>query len=536
MRAADVFAIVPATANTLAKLARGFADDLLTNAALAARVPIVVAPAMNAAMYEHPATRENLRLLIARGVSDRRTGRRLSGRARVGVGRLAEQDEILAAIDGAFAERTNSRDNACSSRRVPRAKRSIRCASSPTPRPERWASNSRAKPGARRARDARVGPTLLEPPAGAEVLRVSSAQEMYDATLGAFAGADVAIASAAMADWRPAVTFAHKVKKFDSVTRSNSSARRTSWPRSEAGKPTRSWSGSPRKPTTTNARAQKLSGKHLDAIALNDVPAAPVSARARTRSCCSGARRTQTLGNGVEGQLARALWDALGGLRSECRAARDRRRQHRDETRRISHGPAGGRIAQMWRLGTARRRTADEIGDLVSALFASSLAPEEIESIASRASCPKTIASWPRRAWPTSVASRVLSAATQTSIEVATDRPREVGSDLVCGRSPRGSGNGAPAIVIGFGTATTFSAISREGAYLGAAIAPGIQISIDALVERTAKLPQVALEAPAHVIGRRDVGRYSRESSTASSGQTEGLVARMKRELGDGTR
>ena len=82
VRAADVLAIVPATANTIAKLAQGIADDLLTNAALAATIPLILAPAMNGAMYEHPATIENLRLLRSRGaiVVEPETG--FSGRAR----------------------------------------------------------------------------------------------------------------------------------------------------------------------------------------------------------------------------------------------------------------------------------------------------------------------------------------------------------------------------------------------------------------------------------------------------------------------
>ena len=71
VREAEVFAIVPATANVIAKIAYGIADDLLTNAALAARIPLIVAPAMNTAMLEHPATVDNLRTLEARGVDDR---------------------------------------------------------------------------------------------------------------------------------------------------------------------------------------------------------------------------------------------------------------------------------------------------------------------------------------------------------------------------------------------------------------------------------------------------------------------------------
>jgi phosphopantothenoylcysteine decarboxylase / phosphopantothenate---cysteine ligase len=98
--AADVYAIAPASANTLAKLAHGLADNLLTSAALAATCPVLVAPAMNNHMWEHPATRANLDLLRARGVAvvDPGTGE-LASRGEYGAGRLAEPPELLAAIE-----------------------------------------------------------------------------------------------------------------------------------------------------------------------------------------------------------------------------------------------------------------------------------------------------------------------------------------------------------------------------------------------------------------------------------------------------
>ena len=201
-------------------------------------------------------------------------------------------------------------------------------------------------------------------------------------------------------------------------------------------------------------------------------------------------------------------------------------------------GAAGGRILQMWRLGTARRRTADEIGIAFAALFRrSNLTPEAIEAIAVSSVVPQN----DRELAAACVAyvgraPRYFSAATQSLMEVATDRPKEVGSDLVCGAIAARERHGAPAIVIGFGTATTFSAVTRKGVYAGAAIAPGIQISIDALVERTAKLPQVALEAPGGVIGRETVSALQSGIVYGFVGQTEGIVARMRRELGDEAR
>src|SRR4051794_4519725 len=103
---ADVFAVAPASANTLAKLAHGLADNLLTAAALACRRPLILAPAMNAAMYEHPATRANLDLLRSRGaiVLEPGTGS-LASLGEEGVGRLPEPPDLLAAIERALGSR-----------------------------------------------------------------------------------------------------------------------------------------------------------------------------------------------------------------------------------------------------------------------------------------------------------------------------------------------------------------------------------------------------------------------------------------------
>ena len=111
MARCDVLVVAPASANTVAKLAHGLADNLLTSAALANTAPLVLAPAMNTHMYEHPATQANLELLRSRGarIVDPGTGR-LASKGEWGVGRLAEPPEILAAVEAALAYAPRSLD------------------------------------------------------------------------------------------------------------------------------------------------------------------------------------------------------------------------------------------------------------------------------------------------------------------------------------------------------------------------------------------------------------------------------------------
>ncbi len=156
---ADAMCIAPASANTIAKLAGGHADNLLTSAALAATCPLVVAPAMNDRMYEHPATRANLATLSDRGahVVPPGTGR-LASRGEWGVGRLAEPPEILAAVERAAGARLRAalarRDARAWSPPAGPASRSTRSGMSATARRAGWASTWPRRPpaAARRSR------------------------------------------------------------------------------------------------------------------------------------------------------------------------------------------------------------------------------------------------------------------------------------------------------------------------------------------------------------------------------------------------
>jgi phosphopantothenoylcysteine decarboxylase / phosphopantothenate---cysteine ligase len=319
VRAAEVYAIVPATANVLAKLAAGLADDLVTDAALAARIPLVVAPAMNAAMYEHPATVENLRVLRRRGVHVVDPDVGFLAERESGIGRLAEQDAIVAAIDAALR-----RSGELAGQRVV-------ITAGPTREPidpVRFISNaSTGTTGIELAREALargadvdliLGPSPVEPPPAARVHRVETAQQMRDATLAVAAGAAVAIATAAVADWRPSDVAQQKVKKTDGP--GSIALTRTPDILSELGAHKNGTFlvgfAAETEDHEVNARA-KLRAKHLDAIAVNDVAdGAGFGAGDNALVLLWGSDGRRALGRASKRELARRLWDALLELRA----------------------------------------------------------------------------------------------------------------------------------------------------------------------------------------------------------------------------
>lgn len=210
---ADLLVIAPATADVIARLAHGLANDLLTVTALAARCPVLVAPAMDGGMFAHPATQANLKTLAERGVTllGPAEGRMASGL--VGRGRMVEPDEILGHVRLALG------------RKGPLAGRRIVVTAGGTQEPidpVRFISNrSSGKQGFAVAqvaldRGAAVtlvaGPTALSAPIGARRVDVTTAAEMAEAVL-AVADADALIMAAAVADFRPAQAADQKIKK-----------------------------------------------------------------------------------------------------------------------------------------------------------------------------------------------------------------------------------------------------------------------------------------------------------------------------------
>lgn len=274
---ADLLVIAPATANTIAKMAHGQADNLVTITALAARCPILVAPAMDVGMYEHPATQENVRILTQRGVTfaGPDEGRMASGL--VGRGRFVEPAELLGHIRLLLG-----RDGKLAGRKVV-----VTAGGTQEPLdPVRVLTNkSSGKQGyalAQAALDAGAtvvlvsAPTALTPPVGARLVPARTAEEVKEAVLAEAAGADALVMAAAVADFRPKTVAADKLKKRDGIPQVELEAapdvllavtglgsRR---PRAVIGFAAES------RDLLENAVA-KLKSKNLDMIAANDVSA-----------------------------------------------------------------------------------------------------------------------------------------------------------------------------------------------------------------------------------------------------------------------
>ncbi|HUU14910.1 MAG TPA: bifunctional phosphopantothenoylcysteine decarboxylase/phosphopantothenate--cysteine ligase CoaBC, partial [Terriglobia bacterium] len=217
-QAIDALVVAPATANVLAKMAQGIADDFLTTLCLATKTPVVVAPAMNVNMWEHEATRKNVEILRGRGVKvvDPDEGYLACGMT--GAGRLASVESIARAVFETLGLRDDLKGE------------TVLVTAGPTEEPldaVRYLSNrSSGKMGyalaeASRRRGARVilvsGPTHLEPPAGVIVERVRTADEMAQAVFQHLDKASVVLMAAAVADFKPADVRPGKIKKQDGV-------------------------------------------------------------------------------------------------------------------------------------------------------------------------------------------------------------------------------------------------------------------------------------------------------------------------------
>ena len=211
---ADLMVIAPCTANMLAKLTNGIADDLLSSAALAMHCPLLIAPAANVHMYEDASTQANLASARERGWTIVEGGEGYLACGDEGYGRLAEPDAIVAAALDILEVKPDL------------AGTNVLITAGPTREaidPVRYISNySSGKTGyalaeAARDRGAQVtlvtGPTTLEDPTGMDLIHVTSAQEMFDACEAKFPSCDIAIFSAAVSDARPKVVADHKLKK-----------------------------------------------------------------------------------------------------------------------------------------------------------------------------------------------------------------------------------------------------------------------------------------------------------------------------------
>lgn len=193
------------------------------------------------------------------------------------------------------------------------------------------------------------------------------------------------------------------------------------------------------------------------------------------------------------------------------------------------------KLLSYWRISTDLNKTEDEYGILVKNLISNSnLSLSDIKSVV--ISCVIPPVSWILKKMSIDyfkVTALVVEPGIKTGIHIKTDNPKEVGADRIVNAIAAYKLYGGPVIIVDFGTATTFCAVNAEGEYLGGAIAPGIEISAEALFEKTAKLPKVELIKPKHCIGSNTVSAMQSGLFFGYLGLTNELIRRFKKELGE---
>lgn len=194
---------------------------------------------------------------------------------------------------------------------------------------------------------------------------------------------------------------------------------------------------------------------------------------------------------------------------------------------------SGEKLAVFWRFATERLRTEDEYGMLLLDLIERrGLQKQEIDSIIIASVVPPINFALEKMAQKYfNISPLMVGIDTDTGLEILMDNPQEVGADRIVNAVAAYTFYGGPLIVVDFGTATTFDAISEKGDYLGGAIAPGIGISTEALFEKAAKLPRVELIRPASVIGRNTIASMQAGIVFGFVGQVDGIVSRMIKEF-----
>jgi type III pantothenate kinase len=189
----------------------------------------------------------------------------------------------------------------------------------------------------------------------------------------------------------------------------------------------------------------------------------------------------------------------------------------------------GERLAEHWRVATEPRRMGDELG----VLLAGFLDPEDVRGICLSSSVPALVRAYEGVAerWA-SAPLLVVGPGTRTGIPIRYDDPREVGPDRIVNSVAALERYGGPCIVVDFGTSTNFDAVSAQGEFVGGVLAPGIEVSMDALFARAARLFKVDFVAPPTAIGKTTATALQSGLVYGFAGQVDAIVERMRAELG----
>ena len=190
-------------------------------------------------------------------------------------------------------------------------------------------------------------------------------------------------------------------------------------------------------------------------------------------------------------------------------------------------------LLDHWRIATDRQRTTDEYGVLIRELFyLNDLRADDINAIIISSVVPPVVPTLERMCQRYfGLSPLLIGPGVKTGMDIRYDNPREVGADRIVNAVAAYEKYGGPVIIVDFGTATTFCAVDAKGVYLGGSICPGIGISTEALVQRTAKLPRIELKRTDSVICRNTIESMQAGVFYGFVGQVEGIVSSMRREL-----
>ena len=195
-------------------------------------------------------------------------------------------------------------------------------------------------------------------------------------------------------------------------------------------------------------------------------------------------------------------------------------------------------LLDHWRIATNAERTGDEHAMLLSQFLSQhGMTFEKVTGIAVSSTVPRLTATMQRMATRyLSVPTVILGPGVKTGMPILYEDPKEVGPDRIANAVAAYDLYGGPTIVVDFGTATTFDAISSRGEYLGGAIAPGLAISAEALFQRAARLPRVDIRRPPHVIGRNTTHSVQSGLFHGYVSLVSGILSRMREEVGEPAR
>jgi type III pantothenate kinase len=195
----------------------------------------------------------------------------------------------------------------------------------------------------------------------------------------------------------------------------------------------------------------------------------------------------------------------------------------------------GEKVIEHWRIATDPARTADELAVIMAGLLSQSplVTGPGLDGIALCSTVPSVLHEMREmfRRYHKDVPAIIVEPGVKTGVSVRMDNPKEVGTDRIMNTVAAVHLYGGPAVVVDFGTSTNFDAISARGEFVGGALAPGIEISVDALSRRAAQLLKVELARPARVIGKNTVEALQSGIVYGFAGQVEGIARRMAAEL-----